>query len=327
MQRSPVRFLQAAAFYSLAILFTIVSTRSTYAQTFRGGITGTVTDNTGAAVAGATVTALDTATNQSYPAVSSSAGEFSFTNLPISSYTVTISYTGFSTAKYDKVEPVAGGSYVLAAKLALSSTNQLVEVTAAALTLDTASDVQSTVLPEVVVQNIPNSGRDFTQLARPDYRIRRSHRGRRWSRISSVNGTRSNSVNWQIEGTDNNDFWWNIPAVNQGGVSAIAGVVFPIDAIESFTFVTTGSTSLGRNPGGTANLVIKSGTNSLHGSAYYYNHNEFFERQNPFSATKPASRLQDYGFSVGAPIIKDKFFFFLGRRAPELPHRRSQSRD
>ncbi len=101
---------------------------------------------------------------------------------------------------------------------------------------------------------------------------------------------RSNSVNWQIEGTDNNDLWWNIPAVNQGGVSAIAGVIFPIDAIENFSFVTTGETALGRNPGGTANLTVKSGTNQFHGTAYYYNHNEFFERQNPFSSTKSKSR-------------------------------------
>ena len=69
-----------------------------------------------------------------------------------------------------------------------------------------------------------------------------------------------NDVNWQIEGTDNNDLWWNIPAVNQGGVSSIAGVILPIDAIENFSFVTTGSTAIGRNPGGTANLVLKSGS-------------------------------------------------------------------
>ena len=111
-----------------------------------------------------------------------------------------------------------------------------------------------------------------------------------------MNGTRSNSVNWQIEGTDNNDLWWNIPAVNQGGVSSIAGVILPIDAIENFSFVTAGSTELGRNSGGTANLTIKSGTNSLHGSAYYYNHNEFFQQTNPFESSKdrnaqPAHRL------------------------------------
>jgi Carboxypeptidase regulatory-like domain/TonB dependent receptor len=310
MRRLSVTSLQAVLYSLAAILLTILATPFANAQTYRGGINGSVTDHTGAAIANATVSAIDTATNQTYTTASTSGGEFSFTNLPISSYTVTISFSGFSTAKYDKVQIGAGSNYVISAKLELSSTSQTVEITAAALTLDTVSDVQATILPNTVVQNLPNSGRDFTQMVSQTTGFAGLSTGGGGG-DSSVNGTRSNSVNWQIEGTDNNDFWWNIPAVNQGGVSAIAGVVFPIDAIESFNFVTTGSTALGRNPGGTANLAIKSGTNQLHGSAYYYNHNEFFERQNPFSDTKPASRLQDYGFSVGAPIIHDKFFFFL----------------
>ncbi len=310
MHRLSLKSLRAILFSLVAILLSIGSTPVSQAQTFRGSITGTVTDVTGASIAGAAVSAVNTSTNVSYQAVSSSAGEFLFTNLPTGSYTVTIGFSGFSTAKYDKVQVAAGESYTISAKLNLSSTDQTVEITAATMTLDTVSDVQATVLPEVVVQNLPNSGRDFTQMVSQTTGFAGYSTGGGGG-VASVNGTRTNAVNWQIEGTDNNDFWWNIPAVNQGGVSAIAGVVFPIDAIESFNFVTTGSASLGRNPGGTSNLIIKSGTNGLHGSAYYFNHNEFFERQNPFSTVKPASRLQDYGFSVGAPIIKDRFFFFL----------------
>ena len=292
------------------VLFVLTGTLATHAQTFRGGIAGTVLDNSGAAIPSAAVAALETATNAAYNTVSTSSGEFNFTNLPVGSYTVTITAGGFATTKYDKVDVAPGVVYTLAAKLGVSSTSQTVEVTAAALTLDTDSDVQATVLPTTVVQNLPNSGRDFTQMIGQTTGFAGISSGGGGG-TSSVNGTRSNSVNWQIEGTDNNDLWWNIPAVNQGGVSAIAGVIFPIDAIDNFSFVTTGSTELGRNPGGTANLTIKSGTNQLHGSVYYFNHNEFFEHQNPFSTTKPASRNQNYGFSVGGPILRDKFFFFL----------------
>jgi hypothetical protein len=309
--RQPSSKLVRAALYSLAAtLLILISAPFLQAQTFRGGITGSVTDATGATIAGAVVSAVDTSTNQSYKTVSSSAGEFNFTNLPLGSYTVTITFAGFSTAKYDKVQVEASANYTIAAKLALSSSSQTVEVTAAAVTLDTDTDVQSTILPETVVQNLPNSGRDFTQMLTQTTGFAGLSTGG-GAGVASVNGMRSNSVNWQIEGTDNNDLWWNIPAVNQGGVSAIAGVIFPIDAIENFSFVTTGETSLGRNPGGTANLTIKSGTNQLHGTAYYYNHNEFFERQNPFSTNKPESRNQNYGFSVGGPILRDKLFFFL----------------
>jgi hypothetical protein len=125
-------------------------------------------------------------------------------------------------------------------------------------------------------------------------------------------------MNWQIDGTDNNDFWHNIPAVNQGGVSGIAGVVMPVDAVDEFSAQTQSNAETGRNAGGTVNLTIKSGTNTLHGSVYYYNRNEFYAARSPFFVPSPefpkAPRLrnENYGFTVGGPIIKDKTFFFLG---------------
>lgn len=294
---------------TLAVLIALPG--SSFGQTFRGGISGTVTDESGAVVPGAQVTAIDNGTNTTYKAVSSTAGEFVFTNLPVGGYTVSVNVAGFKAMKVDNVPVTAGGTYTLPIKLGVASAGETVEVTADALSLDTVTDTQSTALPEEVVQNLPNSGRDFTQMLAqtPGFAGLSTGGG---AGNASVNGTRSNSVNWQIEGTDNNDLWWNIPAVNQGGVSAIAGVILPIDAIENFSFVTAGSTELGHSSGGTANLTIKSGTNTLHGSGYYYNHNEFFQHTNPFSTTKPATRNQHYGYSLGGPIWKDKTFFFLG---------------
>jgi hypothetical protein len=294
---------------TLAALFVLPV--NSVGQTFRGGISGTVTDQSGAVVAGASVTAVELGTNISYKAVSSSAGEFTFANMPVSLYTVTVTAAGFKNIKVDQVPVTAASIYTLPLKLNVASTGETVEVTADALSLDTVTDTQSTALPEEVVQTLPNSGRDFTQMLAqtPGFAGLSTGGG---AGNASVNGSRSNSVNWQIEGTDNNDLWWNIPAVNQGGVSAIAGVVLPIDAIENFSFETAGSTSLGRNSGGTANLTIKSGSNSLHGSAYYFNHNEFFQRTNPFLSSKGATRNQHYGFSTGGPIWRDKTFFFIG---------------
>jgi Carboxypeptidase regulatory-like domain/TonB dependent receptor len=296
--------------YVLLAFLTLLAV-SAQAQTFRGGISGTVTDSSGAAVPNATIKAVEGSTGTANDTISSSAGDFNYANLPIGSYTVTVTAPGFNTAKYDKVSVTASTTYELSVKLAVASSSQTVEVTADALTLDTSTDIQTTVIPQTVVQNLPNSGRDFTQMLAqtPGFAGYNTGGG---GGDSSVNGTRSNSVNWQIEGTDNNDLWWNIPAVNQGGVSAIAGVIFPIDAIDNFSFETSGSAGLGRNPGGTANITIKSGTNQIHGSAYYFNHNEFFERQNPFATSKPESRNQNWGFSVGGPAIRNKFFWFIG---------------
>jgi hypothetical protein len=309
MVKQATRSVLLALLVASALL--LVAPATGVGQTFRGGINGTVTDASGAVIPDAQVTAVEVATNTTYKTVSSSAGEFVFSNLPLGSYTVTVSATGFSTQKVNKLTIAAGSTYTLPVKLVVAATAQTVEVSADALSLDTETDTQSTILPEAVVQNIPNSGRDFTQMLSQTTGFAGLSTGG-GAGLASVNGSRSNSVNWQIEGTDNNDLWWNIPAVNQGGVSAIAGVILPVDAIENFNFVTTGSTTTGRNSGGTANLVIKSGTNQLHGTAYYFNHNEFFEATNPFLTNKSISRNQHYGFSAGGPIWKDKTFFFIG---------------
>jgi Carboxypeptidase regulatory-like domain/TonB dependent receptor len=297
----------------LLLVFAVLIAKPTasVAQTFRGGINGMVNDQSGAVVPGAQVVAVETSTDTTYKAVSSSAGEFGFPNMPLGSYTVTITATGFRNVKIDKVPVTAGNTYTLPVKLSVASAGEIVEVTADSLSLDTVTDTQSMSIPFEVVQTIPNSGRDFTQMLAQTTGFAGLSTGG-GAGMASVNGTRSNSVNWQIEGTDNNDLWWSIPAVNQGGVSAIAGVILPVDAIENFSFVTAGSTELGHNSGGTANLTIKSGTNSLHGTAYYFNHNEFFQHSNPFTGENAKTRNQHYGFSVGGPIWRDRAFFFLG---------------
>ncbi len=261
--------------------------------------------------------AVATSTNTTYKTLTSSAGEFSFSDLPLGDYTVTVSASGFAAANIKNVPVTAGVTYSLPVKVSVQSTAQTVEVLADALSLDTTSDTETTVIPEQVVQDIPNNGRDFTQMISQStgfggYSINGG------AAYASVNGTRTNSVNWQIEGTDNNDLWWNIPAVNQGGVSGIAGVILPVDAIENFSFVTTAGPETGRNAGATANMAIKSGTNKLHGTAYYFNRNEFFAKNTPFATpnangviVKNKVRNQHYGFSVGGPILRDKTFFFV----------------
>jgi hypothetical protein len=293
---------------AFAVLFALPA--ASFGQSFRGGINGTVTDQLGAAVSGAQVTAVETSTNAIYKAASSSAGEFAFSNLPLGEYSVTIAAPGFSTEKVNKIIVTAGANYILPVKLRVSSTAQTVEVTANALTVDQVTDTQATVLPEEELKNLPSNGRDYTQLIGQATGFGGLTTGG-GGFLFSINGTRSNDVNYQIEGTDNNDLWWNIPAVNQTGVNGIAGVLLPVDAIENYSFVTSGSTELGRNPGGTVNLTIRSGSNQLHGSAYYFNHNETFQARNPFASNTPETRNQHVGFSLGGAIKQNKSFFFL----------------
>ena len=277
------------------------------AQTFRGGINGTVVDYTGAAIPGATVTATNMGTGAKLTTTSSSAGEFLFQDLPLGTYTVTAGATGFSTAKFDQIGVSAGVIYTLPIKLSVSSTGEVVEVNAAGIALDTTTVTQTTVLDAKAVADIPLNGRDFTQLIS----LTPGYAGYSGGGYGSLNGTRANQLNWQIDGVDNNDLWHNIPAVNQGGVSGIAGIILPLDAVDQFSAQTQAGPEGGRNPGGTINLTLRSGTNSLHGSAYYFNRNEFFGVKSPLTTTKQKVRNYNTGFSLGAPFLRDKLFGFV----------------
>src|SRR5467141_3605989 len=302
--------MKRAVFAILVVLSLAVAAN---AQTFRGAINGTVVDPSGAVVPNAAVKATETATGIDHNTVTTSEGQFSFQDIPLGFYKVSVTAAGFPVYAVDRVEVVAGSIYTLQVKLTLQQQSTTVEVSAAALTLDTTTQTQNMTIASDVVQDVPLNGRDFTQLVAtaPGYG------GYSVGGFGSLNGTRPNQMNWQIDGVDNNDFWHNIPAVNQGGVSGIAGVVLPIDSIEEFSSQTQAGPESGRNAGGTVNLVIKSGGNTIHGSAYYYNRNEFYGAHSAFfapSSTTPKAppvRNENYGFSAGGPFIKNKLFSFV----------------
>ncbi|HWA95735.1 MAG TPA: TonB-dependent receptor [Terracidiphilus sp.] len=291
----------------LTIFCVLTAVTPAVAQTFRGGINGTITDESGAVIPSAAVEALETATGVSHKTISSSAGAFVFQDLPLGAYTVTVEASGFQKAVFSKVPVTAGVIYTLPVKLSVASKGVTIEVSASGLALDTTTTTQITDIPEVTVQNIPLNGRDYTQMIG----LAPGFAGYALGGYGSVNGTRANQINWQIDGSDNNDWWHNIPAVNQGGVENIAGVTLPIDSIAEFSLQTQSSSEVGRNPGGTVNLVTKSGTNTLHGTAYYYERNQALAAGNPFNTLGdlPLSNIQ-WGASLGGPFWKDHTFWF-----------------
>lgn len=297
----------------LAILVVLSLAVAANAQTFRGAINGTVVDPSGAFVPNAAVKATENSTGIEHTTTSTGDGAFAFQDIPLGLYKVTVTASGFPPYIVDKVEVVAGTIYTLQVKLTLQQQATTVEVSAAALTLDTTTQTQNMTIASDIVQDVPLNGRDFTQLiaTAPGYA------GYSVGGFGSLNGSRANGMNWQIDGVDNNDFWHNIPAVNQGGVSGIAGVVLPVDSIDEFSAQSQSSAETGRNPGGTVNLALKSGGNDLHGSVYYYNRNEFYGAHSPFFTPTPGQRAprlrnENYGATVGGPIVKNRAFFFLG---------------
>src|SRR5271170_5347905 len=254
MRHLSKQILKAALFGLAATLLALISTTFMQAQTFRGGINGTVTDNTGAAIPKAAVVAVDTETGSTHTTTSSTAGEFLFQDLPLGTYTVSASFPGFNTVKTDKVIVTAGTTFTLAVKLTISASSTVIEVDAAAVALDTTSVTQTTDISSAIVNDTPMNGRDFTQLIA----VAPGFGGYSAGGFGSVNGTRANQVNWQIDGVDNNDLWHNVPAVNQGGVEGIAGIVLPIDSVDQFSVQTQAAPESGRNPGGTVDLALKS---------------------------------------------------------------------
>jgi hypothetical protein len=295
--------------FSAVLLFLLVLESIVGGQTFRGSINGTVVDPSGAVIAEATVKATEIATNIDRTTVTSSEGQFAFQDIPVGFYKVAVVAQGFPTLTVDKVQVAAGQIYTLPIQLRLGQTATTIEVSAAALTLDTTTQAQTMTITDDVVQNVPLNGRDFTQLIA----VQPGFGGYNVGGFGSLNGTRPNQINWQIDGVDNNDFWHNIPAVNQGGVSGIAGVVLPMDSIIEFSSQTQAGPESGRNAGGSVNVVTRSGSNQLHGSVYYYNRNEFYAAHTPFlpAGTKaPPLRNENYGASLGGPILKNKLFYF-----------------
>jgi hypothetical protein len=287
-----------------ASVIAVILTMTASSQTFRGGISGSVVDANGATLAGATLQLLNVGTGLARNQETTSAGEFNFPDLQVGLYTLSVTKQGFQTRKLEKVEVAVGKVTSLQITLAIGQTSETVEVQAAAATLETQSTTLNAVVNQRAVQEIPLNGRDFRTLLylTPGY-----------NQSGSMNGNRSSQNNWQIDGTDNNDFWHNSEAVNQGSISGIAGVLLPIESIDQFNQQAAGSGEFGRNPGSQVNVALKSGTNGFHGSAYYFNRNEAFALQSPFTdAGKPDKlRNEHLGFSLGGPVLKNRTFFFI----------------
>ena len=273
-----------------------------YAQTFRGAISGRVADSSGAVLPGVTVTATNDATGISRTTVTSATGDFSVPDLQLGMYTIEATLQGFQTLR-TKVEVNVSQVATVDLKMGLSNVAETITVTASALMLDTVSTALSNVVRPKQVQDLPLNGRDFRGMLQLAPGVAGT----------SVNGVRTRGNNYQIDGADNNDAFQNASAINQGGVSGIAGTLLPIEAIDQFSVQSGGQAEMGRNAGSTVNLVIKSGTNDLHGSAFYFNRHEALSQNSPVAlpgTAKREIRNNQYGFSLGGPIVHSKTFFF-----------------
>jgi carboxypeptidase family protein/TonB-dependent receptor-like protein len=288
------------------------------AQRITGDLTGDVSDSTGAFVPNVTITVKSLDTGISRTAVSSSAGNYRVPELPIGTYKVTASASGFKTV-VQEVEVRAGAIAQANFNLPVGETAETVEVEGAAPQVELSPNENNYVDSEKI-ENVPINGRDFNSLLAITPGVQRAPGG--GFLAISINGSRTTSNNYFIDGLYNNDRYYGDSAINETGILGIPAVLFPPEAIEEMSVQETPSAEFGVKGGAPILLNMKSGTNALHGSGTWVNHNglgdadNYFANHNPDNCAnvgecKPTPiHNNQMNAAIGGPIVKNKAFIF-----------------
>jgi hypothetical protein len=279
-------------------------------QTTQGGIVGTVHDQKGANVPDVNLTVTNPSTGLQRQTKTADNGIFRVMALPTGVYQIRAEAPGFATTTTNGVEIGVDQIRDMEIVLKIGTKTETVEVQSEAALTQTESSKLGEIIDNRKVEELPLNGRDFAQLARLNPGVASSgggggqQGGEGGVSGYSSNGQRSTSNNFMVDGIDNNDYF--------GGAAA---QIPSIDSIQEFEVQTnTFAAEYGRNTGSVVNLVTKSGSNLLHGSAYEFFRNDVLDARNYFNDStfrKSALRLNQFGGTLGGPILKNKTFFFL----------------
>ncbi len=301
------------------LFFILLCATSLPAQTFRGTILGTVSDPQGAVVPGAKVTVHNINTGLERTTQTGADGSYSVPELPVGTYTVTVTQSGFQTAVTSNVPVDVAAQRRVDVTFRTGQVSEKVEVSGETLPqVETTNDTLGGILTQDTVKDLPINGRDYTKLIYLNPGVAGSPDQITDSPGSfgefSMNGARGRANNFLLDGTDMNDGYRNNPAINEAGVFATPATILPIDAVSEMNVLSNFEPEYGRNGGAIVNIVTKSGTNALHGSLFEYFRNDALDARNyfdPTSAPKAPFHNNQFGGSLGGPIKKDKTFFFL----------------
>jgi hypothetical protein len=296
----------------MAASLLLLSSIPLFSQVSTADIVGTVSDASGAVVAGVKVTATNLATDLTYSAVSSSSGEFAISLLPTGHYKVQADLTGFKSWTVPDVEVTIGERLRVSPRLEVGSMGQSVEVVAEAAALQTDSATVATIVDQKEVDNLPLNGRNFLLLAQivpgaNNYGGGSFANGglddRRRSTTISANGRAGAENNFLIDGMDNNEKFIGTVLVKP----SMEGVA------EMKVMTSTFSAELARTSGAAVVIVTRGGNNTFHGTAFEYIRNEVLDARPPllaYTAKKPPYKQNNFGGSYGGPVRKNKTFFF-----------------
>src|SRR5499433_75160 len=296
----------------LCLLF-VSAVNTAFAQFDSATVLGAIHDSNGSAISGVTVTLKNDDTGLSVTAQTDGDGNFQFTNVRIGNYRVSAEKQGFSTAVAERVNVTVNARQRVDLAMHPGAVSESVVITDAAQLLETDSSVRGQVVQREQIVNLPLNGRSYANLALLTPGVRESSQngittaGREAS--FNVNGLRNTVNNFLLDGVDNNAYGTS----NQSFSSQVVQV--SPDAVQEFKVQTnTYSAEFGRSAGAVINASYRSGTNQFHGSLWEYHRNTvlnavgFFK---PAGNVKPPLIRNQFGFTFGGPVIKDRTFFFV----------------
>src|SRR5690242_12003091 len=304
--------------YLSLLLALILASVPVVAQKITGDISGDVTDSSGAVLPNATVTVKSAATGLTRSATTTSSGSYRVTDLPIGAYTVGVSAQGFKNMN-QRVQVVSNAVVRASFRMEVGSREETVTVEAEAPLVDLSPN-NNNYVDQQKIESVPLNGRDFNSLLAITPGVQRAPGG--GFLAISINGARTTSNNYFIDGLYNNDRYYGDSAINQTGVVGIPATLFPPEAIAELTVQETPSSEFGVKGGAPILLGMKSGTNHWHGGATWVNHSGFGDADNFFANPngdcsgpgdcKPTPiHNNQFHANIGGPIVKDKAFFFL----------------
>jgi outer membrane receptor protein involved in Fe transport len=288
-------------------LMALLTSLNVVGQQITGSIRGTVSDQSGAIVQAATVTAKQIETGLTRVAITDRQGEYVLVELPIGHYQLETQAKGFQTYLQQGISLDVNQTATVGIHLKLGSETQQVEVSAnAALVQSTVSSLGQTVMEHEIL-DLPLDGRNFSQLGLLQPGVVPLTPGlleaggpARQNQAYAVDGQRPESNNFMIDGAD------NVSSVDGGFV-----LKPPIDAIAEFKILShNANAEFGRNTGSTTNIVTRSGSNSFHGAAWEFLRNDAMDSSDYFTQSVQPLKQNQFGATFGGPIVKDKTFFF-----------------
>src|SRR5215470_739570 len=293
-----------------ALLLWLVSGSVAEAQLFPGRITGVVRDAQGAVVAGATIKLSNPATGQERTIVSDASGEFNFPQLALGSFQLTVIKEGFRTTIINDIVTAQGQVNNVDPVLAIGTVTSQIEVSSSSALIQTETNELGGQLNEVQVQSLPIGNSDYTRLALvlPGVTQNSNFAFAQYT----INGSRARSNGFNIDGVSNTDPSTYLPSINEGGNSATAATRLPLDAIEEVTVSSNAGADSGQNSGSVMNVIIRSGTNQVHGSVYALHRDASLDAANFFENLRGVSKApfvwNEFGGTIGGPVVIPRLY-------------------